>query len=149
MDGHALAGCTRLAGHRGRVCRESVGVCVVDGPAMEANVAELIESVAADLGTGTTSWSACTSTWRGTVEELVRRLAARVARGGTTILVGHHPIDPAAGAATAATGQGQVSVDAALAALGPDRWEPVVASERPQPTAGTGVDAVIRARRRC
>jgi hypothetical protein len=37
---------------------------------------------------------------------------------------------------------------AALAALDPDRWELVVAEERPRPMAGTGVDAVIRARRR-
>ena len=54
-----------------------------------------------------------------------------VARGGTLFLVGHRPIDPATGAATAAAGQVQVSVEAALAAL-----------------AGSGVNAVIRARRR-
>jgi hypothetical protein len=42
----------------------------------------------------------------------------------------------------------QVSVEAALAALDPGRWQPIVADERPRPTAGTGVDAVIRARRR-
>jgi hypothetical protein len=63
-------------------------------------------------------------------------------------MIGHRPIDPATGAATAAAGQVQVSVEAALAALDPERWEPVVAEERPRPSAGTGVDAVIRARRR-
>jgi hypothetical protein len=36
----------------------------------------------------------------------------------------------------------------ALAALHPDRWELIVADDRPRPMAGSGVDAVIRARRR-
>ena len=84
----------------------------------------------------------------GSVEEMVQRMATGVARGGTLFLVGHRPIDPATGAATAAAGQVQVSVGAALAALDPDRWELVVAEDRPRPIAGTGVDAVIRARRR-
>jgi 2-polyprenyl-3-methyl-5-hydroxy-6-metoxy-1,4-benzoquinol methylase len=85
----------------------------------------------------------------GSVEEMVRRMATGVAHGGTLLLVGHRPIDPATGAATAAAGQRQVSVEAALAALDPGRWQPVVAAERPRPVAGTGVDAVIRARRSC
>jgi SAM-dependent methyltransferase len=80
-------------------------------------------------------------------EELVRRLGAGVARGGTLFLVGHRPVDPTTGAETAAAGQTQVSVEAALAALGQREWE-VEAQERPRPAAGTGVDAVIRARRR-
>jgi SAM-dependent methyltransferase len=84
----------------------------------------------------------------GSVEELVRRMASGVARGGTLFLVGHQPVDPATGAPTAAAGQVQVSVEAALAALDPGEWEPIVAEERPRPVAGTGVDAVIRARRR-
>jgi hypothetical protein len=42
----------------------------------------------------------------------------------------------------------QVSVDAALAALDSEVWEMLVAEERPRSAAGTGVDAVIRARRR-
>jgi SAM-dependent methyltransferase len=84
----------------------------------------------------------------GSVEEMVQRMATGVARGGTLLLVGHRPIDPARGAATAAAGQVQVSVEAAFAALDPERWELVVADERPRPTAGSGVDAVIRARRR-
>ena len=84
----------------------------------------------------------------GSVEELVRRLGAGVARGGTLFLVGHRPIDPATGAATAAAGQEQVSVEAALAALDPGLWDVVVAADRPRAQAHTGVDAVIRARRR-
>jgi hypothetical protein len=84
----------------------------------------------------------------GSVEEMVQRMATGVARGGTLFLVGHRPIDPATGAATAAAGQVQVSVEAALAALDPDQWQPIVAEERPRATAGTGVDAVFRARRR-
>jgi hypothetical protein len=63
-------------------------------------------------------------------------------------MVGHRPIDPATGAATAAAGQAQVSVDAALAVLGSDQWVQVVAEDRPRPRAGTGVDVVIRATRR-
>lgn len=85
----------------------------------------------------------------GSVEGMVRRMASGVARGGTLLLVGHRPIDPATGAATAAAGQVQISVGAALAALDPDRWELVVADERPRPISGSGVDALIRARRSC
>lgn len=83
----------------------------------------------------------------GPVEDMVRRLAAGVARDGTLFLVGHWPLDPATGAATAAAGQVQFSVAAALTALDRDRWEPLVAEDRPRPATGTGVDAVIRARR--
>jgi SAM-dependent methyltransferase len=81
----------------------------------------------------------------GSVQELVRRMASGVAPGGTLFLVGHRPIDPATGAETAAAGQVQVSTDAAVAAL--DGWELVVAEDRPRAAAGSGVDAVIRARR--
>lgn len=84
----------------------------------------------------------------GSVEEMVRRMANAVAPGGTLLMVGHRPIDPATGAATAAAGQAQVSVESALSALDPRLWELEVAEERPRPVAGTGVDAVIRARRR-
>ncbi len=83
----------------------------------------------------------------GSVEEMVRRMASGIAVGGTLFMVGHRPIDPATGAATAAAGQVQVSVESAVAALDPTRWEVVVAEERPRAVAGTGVDAVIRARR--
>jgi hypothetical protein len=83
----------------------------------------------------------------GPVEEMVRRMANSVAIGGTLFMVGHRPIDPTTGAATAAAGQVQVSVESAVAGLDLRRWELVVAEERPRPVAGTGVDAVIRARR--
>jgi hypothetical protein len=72
----------------------------------------------------------------GSVEEMVRRMAAGVAPGGTQLLVGHHP----------AGNQVQVSVREAVAALDPDRWEIVIAEERPRAAAGTGGDAVVRAR---
>ena len=76
----------------------------------------------------------------------MRRLAAGVAPGGTLFLVGHRPTDPATGAATAAADQVQVSVASATAALDPGRWDLIVAEDRPRAVAGTGVDAVIRAR---
>jgi 2-polyprenyl-3-methyl-5-hydroxy-6-metoxy-1,4-benzoquinol methylase len=84
----------------------------------------------------------------GSVEDMVRRMANGVAPGGTLFLVGHRPIDPSTGVATAAAGQVQVSVEAAVTALDSNVWELVVAEERPRVVAGTGVDAVVRARRR-
>jgi 2-polyprenyl-3-methyl-5-hydroxy-6-metoxy-1,4-benzoquinol methylase len=84
----------------------------------------------------------------GSVEQMVQRMASGVAPGGTLFLVGHRPIDPSTGAATAAANQVQVSVEAARAALDPARWQLLVAEERPRAVAGTGVDAVIRALRR-
>jgi 2-polyprenyl-3-methyl-5-hydroxy-6-metoxy-1,4-benzoquinol methylase len=84
----------------------------------------------------------------GSVEEAVQRMASGVAPGGTLFLVGHRPVDPSTGAATAAASQVQVSVEAAVAALDTSVWELVVAEERPRAVSGTGVDAVIRARRR-
>jgi 2-polyprenyl-3-methyl-5-hydroxy-6-metoxy-1,4-benzoquinol methylase len=84
----------------------------------------------------------------GCVEEMVQRMASGVAPGGTLFLVGHRPIDPATGAATAAANQVQVSVEAAVATLDAEAWQLLVAEERPRAVAGTGVDAVIRARRR-
>ena len=83
----------------------------------------------------------------GSVAEMVRRLAAGVAPGGTLLLVGHRPVDPATGKATAAAGQVQVSVDAAVAVLEPPEWRILVAEDRPRAAAGTGVDAVVCARR--
>ena len=83
----------------------------------------------------------------GSVEEMVKRMANGVAPGGTLFFVGHRPIDPATGAPTAAASQVQVSVEAAVAALDPNGWEFTVAEERARAVAGTGVDAVIRARR--
>jgi 2-polyprenyl-3-methyl-5-hydroxy-6-metoxy-1,4-benzoquinol methylase len=124
-----------------------------------ANVAERIDWVEGDLAT----WTAepgrydlviclyvhvAGSVEDRVVEDMVRRMASGVAPGGTLFLVGHRPIDPATGAATAAASQVQVSVEAAVAALDSKAWELVVAEERPRAVAGTGVDAVIRARRR-
>ena len=120
---------------------------------MGPDVAERIDWVEADLATWTPQrdeYDLVVCLYvnvAGSVEEMVQRMATGVARDGTLFLVGHRPIDPATGAATAAAGQRQVSVEAALAALDPDRWELVVADDRPRPIAGTGVDAVIRARR--
>ncbi len=118
-----------------------------------ANVAARVDWVEADLA----SWTpqpghydlvACLYVHvAGSVPELVRRMGAGVAPGGTLLLVGHRPVDPATGAATPAAGQQQVSVDAAGAALDPHRWEVLVAEDRPRVAAGTGVDAVIRAKR--
>lgn len=82
----------------------------------------------------------------GSVEEMVRRMAEGIIVGGTLFMVGHRPIDPTTGAATAAANQVQVSVQSVVAALDPCRWEMVVAEKRPRAVAGTGVDAVIRAR---
>ena len=121
---------------------------------MGPDIAERIDWVEADLASWTPprdEYDLVVSLYvhvAGSVEELVQRLATGVARGGTLFLVGHGPIDPVTGAATAAAGQVQVSVEAALAALDPDEWELVVAEDRPRAVAGTGVDAVIRARRR-
>jgi SAM-dependent methyltransferase len=83
----------------------------------------------------------------GSVDEMVRRLASGVAPGGTLFMVGHRPVDPATGKPMPAAGQVQVSVESAGAALDLG-WELVVAEERPRAVAGTGVDAVIIARRR-
>ena len=80
----------------------------------------------------------------GSVPEMVARLGSGVAPGGTLVRAGHRPIDPDTGAPTSAAGQVQVSVEEALAALGDDQWRVEVAEERRR-TAGTGVDAVVRA----
>lgn len=120
--------------------------------ALDADLARRIEWIEGDLAT----WSPAPAQYdlvfclyvhiAGTEEELVRRLAAGVAPGGTLFLVGHRPIDPATGAATAAAHQVQVSVEAA-AALDAREWTIVSAEERPRAIAGSGVDAVIHARR--
>jgi len=78
---------------------------------------------------------------------MVQRMAEGVAPGGTLFWVGHQPVDPATGQPTAAAHQVQVSVATATAALDPAQWTLVVAEERPRRQAGSGVDAVIRARR--
>ncbi len=59
----------------------------------------------------------------GSVQEMVRRMGAGVAPGGTLLRVGHRPIDSATGAATPAAGQQQVSLHATVAALDPQSVE--------------------------
>jgi 2-polyprenyl-3-methyl-5-hydroxy-6-metoxy-1,4-benzoquinol methylase len=83
----------------------------------------------------------------GSVDEMVKRMASGVAPGGTLLMVGHRPIDPATGRATAAADQVQVSVEATVAALDPHRWDFAIADERQRVVADTGVDAVVCARR--
>jgi 2-polyprenyl-3-methyl-5-hydroxy-6-metoxy-1,4-benzoquinol methylase len=83
----------------------------------------------------------------GSVEEMVRRMGEGVAPGGTLLLAGHRPFDPSTGAATTAAGQVQVSVETAVPVLDHHEWKVDVAEDRPRAAAGTGVDAVIRARR--
>jgi hypothetical protein len=119
---------------------------------MGSDVAERIDWVEADLATWTPQRDeydlvVCLYVHvAGSVEEMVQRMAIGVARGGTLLLVGHRPIDPATGAATAAAGQVQVSIHTAVAALDPGRWEVILVEDRPRAMVGTGVDAVICAR---
>ena len=84
----------------------------------------------------------------GRTGNVYARLRFNAGPGGTLLLVGHRPIDPATGAPTPAANQIQVSVEEAVAALDSAEWEFVVAEERLRAIAGTGVDAVIFARRR-
>lgn len=84
----------------------------------------------------------------GSAVETVQRLASGVAPGGHLFMLGHQPVDPRTGAATAAAGQKQVSVDEAVAALDPSEWTWLIAEDRPRAVAGSGVDAVVWARRR-
>lgn len=84
----------------------------------------------------------------GAVEAMVQRMASGVAPGGSLLMVGHRPVDPETGAATPAAGQQQVSIEAATRALDAHAWELVIAEERPRSVHGSGVDAIIRARRR-
>ena len=88
-----------------------------------ADVAERIEWVEGDLGTwiptpGRYDLVSCLYVHvAGSVVEMVRRLGAGVAPGGTLLLLGHRPVDPATGRPTPAAGQVQVSVDEAVEAL--------------------------------
>jgi SAM-dependent methyltransferase len=117
------------------------------------DLAGRVEWIAADLATwtpppGRYDLVACLYVHvAGSVPAMVRRLAAGVAPGGTLLLVAHRPTDPATGEPTRAAGQVQVSVEEAVGALEPSRWEVVVAEERPRQVAGSGVDAVVHARR--
>jgi SAM-dependent methyltransferase len=84
----------------------------------------------------------------GSVHEMVRRMAAGGQARRDPAARRSPPDRPGDGSSDARAGQVQVSVDAAAAALGCDRWALVVAEDRPRTAAGAGVDAVIRARRR-
>jgi SAM-dependent methyltransferase len=116
-----------------------------------ADVAERIEWVEGDLG----SWTppprhfdlvSCLYVHvAGSVGEMVSRLAAGVAPGGTLFLVGHLPVDPATGEPTPAAGQVQVTVENAVDALDARDWQIILAEERRRAEAGAGVDAVVRA----
>ena len=119
--------------------------------AVGEDVAERIEWVEGDLG----SWAPLPQRFdlvsclyvhvAGSVGEMVTRLAAGVAPGGTLFMVGHRPVDPETGKPTPAAGQVQVSVDDAVGALDARDWQIVVAEERRRVEAGAGVDAVVRA----
>jgi 2-polyprenyl-3-methyl-5-hydroxy-6-metoxy-1,4-benzoquinol methylase len=147
-----------LAAHGWRVTAVDFATTALDHARSTAetlgpDVAERIEWVQGDLA----SWTpprgrydlvACFYVHvAGSVAEMVQRLAAGVAAGGSLLLVGHRPIDPTTGKATAAANQVQISVDAVVAALDSTEWEFLVAEDRPRAAAGTGVDAVVRARR--
>ncbi|MBK1783865.1 class I SAM-dependent methyltransferase [Prauserella cavernicola] len=147
-----------LAAHGWRVTAVDFSAAALEHGAATAEAAgaelvERVEWVEADLGTWTPPAEhydlvVCLYVHvAGPVGELVRRMASGVAPGGTLLLVGHRPVDPATGDPTPAAGQRQVSVDEAVAALDPGHWEFVVAEERPRAAAGSGVDAVIRAHR--
>jgi 2-polyprenyl-3-methyl-5-hydroxy-6-metoxy-1,4-benzoquinol methylase len=164
--GHALdAGCGHgaealwLAAHGWRVTAVDFSAAALTharemARAAGADIAERIDWIEGDLS----SWAVEPQRYdlvvclyvhmADSVQETIRRMANGVAPGGTLLLVGHRPLDPNTGAATAAAAQVQVSVEDALAALEPVVWEVIVAEERPRAVAGTGVDAVIRARRR-
>ncbi|HET9242330.1 MAG TPA: class I SAM-dependent methyltransferase [Gaiella sp.] len=147
-----------LASHGWQVTAVDYSVTALDiarstAQGIGADVAERVEWIEGDLTTWTPSpghYDLVISLYvhvQGSVAEMVRRLGAGVAPGGTLLLVGHRPIDPATGAPTPAAGQVQVSVEAAVQALDPRDWRIEAAEERPRAAAGTGVDAVVRASR--
>lgn len=129
---------------RGRATAEAAG----------PGIAGRIDWVEADLGTWAPEperYDLVASSYvhvASSVTEMVGRMAAAVAPGGMLLLVGHQPIDPATGVPTPAAGQVQVSLDAVTPVLDADRWELIVAEDRPRADAHSGVDAVVRARRR-
>lgn len=122
--------------------------------ALGADVAERIEWVEGDLGHWTPpprrfDLVSCLYVHvAGSVGEMVTRLASGVAPGGTLLLVGHLPVDPATGMPTPAAGQRQVTVADAVEALDGRAWRILVAEERRRAEAGAGVDAVVRAESR-
>lgn len=121
--------------------------------ALGSSVAERITWIEGDLATWTPPagrFDLVVSLYvhvAGSVKTAIQRLADAVAVGGTLLMIGHRPIDPATGATTSAAGQVQVSVEDAIAVLDREHWELRVAEERPRTVAGSGVDAIIQARR--
>lgn len=122
--------------------------------AMGPDVARRVEWVQADLAewapdAGAFDLVVCLHVHiTGAVGEFVRRMASGVAPGGTLLMAGHRPVDPATGGPSAAAGQVQVSVEEAVAGLDPEAWEFLVAEDRPRSQPPPGVDAVVMARRR-
>jgi 2-polyprenyl-3-methyl-5-hydroxy-6-metoxy-1,4-benzoquinol methylase len=148
-----------LAAHGWRVTAvDFSAAALAHGKAMAeaagADIAARINWIEGDLSTWTAEaglYSLVVSLYvhaAGSMETTIARMAKAVAPGGTLFMVGHRPVDPSTGAPTAAANQVQVSVEAAVAALDSEVWELIVAEERPRSVAGTGVDAVICARRR-
>lgn len=148
-----------LAGHGWQVTAvdfsaSALGHARATAEALGPELAARISWVEADLGT----WTPPTGQFElvlslyvhiaGSEGEMVRRLASAVAPGGALLMVGHRPVDPATGKPTPAAGQLQISVEGATAALTSSVWQHVVAEERTRPAAGSGVDAVVLARRR-
>jgi SAM-dependent methyltransferase len=145
-----------LAGHGWQVTAVDFATTALDHArerAEAAGIAEHIDWVQGDLASWTPPpgrYDLVTCLYvhmAAGVEDTVRRLASGVAPGGTLLLVGHRPIDPATGRPTAAADQVQISVDTAVAALDPGAWEIVTAEDRPRAVTGSGVDAVVQARR--
>ena len=121
--------------------------------AVGADIAERIDWVEGDLATWTPQPArydlvVCLYVHvAGSVEELVRRMASGVARAGrcswSATARSTPPPEPHGGGRSGAGLRRR-----AVAALDPADWEVVVAEDRPRAAAGSGVDAVIRARRR-
>jgi SAM-dependent methyltransferase len=124
---------------------------LAQGRSMAASIGVEVEWIEADLGAWAppSTYDLVTALYvhiAGSVSDMIGKLAAAVAPGGTLFLLGHRPVDPATGEPTRAANQRQVSVEEAIAML--DGWELVIAEERRRSSGPSGVDAVIHARRR-
>jgi len=89
----------------------------------------------------------------GSTADLVARLAAAVAPGGTLLVVGHQHQEHPASDPHAPVPESRVAVDDMAAVLDPAAWEVVVAEVRHRTSVHDGhpvelADAVLRARRR-
>lgn len=89
----------------------------------------------------------------GPREELVRRLAASVAPGGTLLVVGHDPSDPTTDISHESAPELYVTPDQLAAGLNLDDWDIDIAEVRIRPATdhngheATARDAVLRARK--